>query len=180
MLDGFISGFSSTIFDFSHFAMNVWGTQSAYPNLKLNDIFTDDATKVLDEVFTNKCMHVLSDTLNYSYASSYKTMIKDKPTNTLEWAKGFVNGGVPRVKPVAPVVIYWGTKDTTVPPIMGKLYQEQMCALGGNVDRVQLPGEQTHFSTPGTAEAFYLPWIKDRLAGKPATNNCAIASTLGS
>lgn len=180
MLEGLVSGFSKTIFDFAHFAMTMWGTQAAYPSLKLNDIFTDEASKVLDEVFSNKCMHVVSDTLNYAYADSYKNLMKEKPINTLEWAKAFIKGGVAPVKPVAPVVVYWGTKDTTLPPIMGKLYHEQMCALGGNVERIQLPGEQTHFSTPGAAEAFYLPWIKDRLAGKPATNNCAVASTLGS
>lgn len=180
MLEGLVSGFSNTIFDFAHFAMTMWGTQAAYTNLKLTDIFVDDGAKVLDEVFSNKCMHVVSDTLNYAYANNYKTLLKEKPSNTLAWAQAFIRGGVAPVKPVAPVVIYWGTKDTTLPPIMGKLYQEQMCALGGNVDRVQLPGEQTHFSTPGAAEPFYLPWIRDRFSGKPTTNNCAIAATLGS
>jgi hypothetical protein len=76
------------------------------------------------------------------------------------------------VKPVAPVVIYWGTKDVVVAPVMGKLYQNQMCKLGGNVERVQLPGEQTHFSTPGAAAPLYLPWAKERFAGKPAVNLC--------
>jgi hypothetical protein len=91
-----------------------------------------------------------------------------------------VQGSPNPVKPVAPVVIYWGTKDTTNPPIMGKLYQEQMCKLGGNVDRVQLPGEQTHFTTPGSSKPLYLQWIKDRVAGKAASNNCDVAATLGS
>lgn len=76
------------------------------------------------------------------------------------------------MKPIAPVVIYWGTKDTVVAPAMGKLYQGQMCKLGGNVERVQLPGEQTHFSTPGAAEPLYLPWVKQRFAGKPTANAC--------
>lgn len=180
MLESLISSFSSNIFNFAHFAMTIWGTQAAYPDLKLSDIFTDEGSKVLDQVFSNKCMHVGSDTLNYAYANNYTSLLRAKPTNTLAWAKAFIQGGIPPVKPVAPVVIYWGTKDTTLPPIMGKLYQEQMCALGGNVNRVQLPGEQTHFSTPGASESFYLPWIRDRLAGKPAVNNCAIAATLGS
>ncbi len=47
------------------------------------------------------------------------------------------------MKPVAPVIIYYGTKDTAVPIIMGKLYQEQMCALGAQIERVQLPA--SHF-----------------------------------
>ena len=179
VIDDFATGFSKNIFDFTHFAMYMWGTQAAFPQLKLTDIFTEEGAKVLDQVFSNKCMHVASDTLNYAYANSYKALLKDKPTNTLAWANAFVRGSVPQVKPVAPVVVYWGTKDVVAPPAMGKFYHVQMCALGGNVDRVQLPGEQTHFSTPGASEPLYLPWIKDRLAGKPATNNCAVASTLG-
>ena len=83
-----------------------------------------------------------------------------------------VQGSVAPVKPVAPVLIFWGTKDTTEPPIQGKLYQEQMCKLGGNVGRVQLPGEQTHFTTPGASAPLYLPWMKARIAGTPAPNGC--------
>ena len=43
-----------------------------------------------------------------------------------------------------------------------------------------IPGEQTHFTTPGTAGPLFQDWIKDRLAGKPATNNCAMAEQLPS
>lgn len=179
VIGDFAAGFSNNVFNFTHFAMFMWGTQAAFPQLKLTDIFTDDGVKVLDEVFSNKCIHVASDTLNYAYASNYTSLLKDKPINTLAWAKSFVQGGVAPVRPVAPVVVYWGTKDDVAPPAMGKFYHEQMCALGGNVDRVQLPGEQTHFSTPSASEPLYLAWIRDRLAGKPANNNCAIASTLG-
>ena len=172
MLGGLVQSFSDNIFNFTHFAMNMWGTQAAFPSLKLTDIFTDQGAKVIDEVLSNKCMHVASDTLNFGYANSYKTLLRDKPSNTLEWAKAFIRGSVVPVKPVAPVVIYWGTKDTVVPPVMGQLYQKQMCGLGGNVDRVQLPGEQSHFTTPGSASPLYMPWIKDRIAGKPLANAC--------
>jgi hypothetical protein len=56
---------------------------------------------------------------------------------------------------------------------MGKLYQAQMCKLGGNVTRVQLPGEQSHFTTPRSAAPLYQAWMKDRLAGVPAADGCA-------
>jgi hypothetical protein len=58
---------------------------------------------------------------------------------------------------------------------MGKLYREQMCKMGANVTRVQLAGEQDHFSTPGVAQPLYLPWIADRFAGVSAANGCAAA-----
>jgi len=177
-LNGLIQMFTGNIFDFSHMAMSMWGVQAANPNLKLTDLFTDNGATVLDEVISNKCMHAVADTLNFNFGTQYKTFLKDQISNPLEWTKTMVRGSVNPVKPISPVVIYWGNKDVTNPPIMGKLYQEQMCKLGGNVNRIELLGDQSHFTTPGASKQFYLPWIKDRLAGKPASNNCAQASQL--
>ncbi len=179
-LDGIINMFSDNVFNFSHMAMSMWGVQTANAQLKLTDIFTEKGARVLDEVIRNKCMHAVADTLNYNYSSQYKSLLKDQAGNALEWTKAMVKGSVSPVKPIAPVVIYWGNKDVTNPPIMGKLYQEQMCKLGGNVERIQLPGDQTHFTTPGSSARFYRAWIKDRLDGKPATNNCQVAAQLPS
>jgi pimeloyl-ACP methyl ester carboxylesterase len=160
------------VFLFAHYVMGLWGTQAAFPNLKLTDILTDEGAAFVDKLSTNKCVHVMSDSFNYAYGDQYKSLIKPSATNALAWIKGFVDGSVKPVKPVAPVVIYWGTKDTAVPPFEHELYQKQMCAMGANVGRNQLPGEQTHFSTPGVAAPMYLEWVKDRVAGKPLANAC--------
>jgi dienelactone hydrolase len=172
--------FSTDILSFAHFSMALYGAQAAYANLKLSDLLTDEGVKVVQEVYGNKCVHAAADTIVFSYGKDFARLLKPVPTNTLAWVQAFIKSSVPPVNPVAPVVIYWGTKDTTEPPIQGKLYQIQMCKSGANVMRVQLPGEQTHFTTPGTAGPFFQEWIKDRLAGKPATNNCAEAAQLPS
>jgi pimeloyl-ACP methyl ester carboxylesterase len=164
--------FLNNVFNFTHASMFYWGTQAAFPKLKLSDVFTDEGVKVVNEVLSNKCMHAASDTFNFVYGSNYASLLKKKPTNTLAWTEAIVKSGVRTVKPMAPVQIYFGSKDTTVPPIMHKLYQEQVCKLGGNVGRMQLPGEQTHFTTPGVSKPFYLSWVKDRIAGKPLPNAC--------
>jgi pimeloyl-ACP methyl ester carboxylesterase len=179
-LDGLIQMFTSNVFDFSHMAMSMWGVKAGNPNLQYTDIFTKDGAKVLDEVIRNKCMHAVADTLNFNFGTQYKTLLNEQSTNSLAWTKAMVKGSVNPTKPVAPVVIYWGNKDVTNPPIMGKLYQEQMCKLGGNVNRIELPGDQSHFTTPGASKPLYLPWIKDRLTGKPAVNNCDQAAQLPS
>ena len=160
------------VFLFSHYVMGLWGTQAAYPNLKLTDILTEEGVKVVDRLARNKCVHVMADSFNYAYGDQYKSLLRPQPTNSLAWIKAFVDGSVKPVKPVAPVVIYWGTKDTAVPPIQHELYQKQMCAMGANVQRIQLPSEQTHFTTPGVSAPMYLTWVKDRFAGKPLTNGC--------
>ena len=164
--------FSENIFNFTHYAQNIWGTVAAFPDLKVEDVFTDQGAKIVKTILERKCMHVASSAFNYMVGDSYKSMLRSDLKHPLAWVEANKKGSVPPVKPMAPVIIYFGSKDITVPPIMGKLYQDQMCKLGGNVMRVQLPGEQTHFSTPGSAETMYVKWVADRFAGKAAQNGC--------
>lgn len=172
LMKGFTEANVPNVFLFTHFMMGLWGAQAANPVLKLTDVLTDEGAKVADQLSSNKCVHVMADAFNYAYGDNYKSLIKPQASNSLAWINTFVDGSVKPVKPVAPVVIYWGSKDTTVPPIMHELYQKQMCALGANVGRIQLPGEQTHFTTPGMSAPMYLEWVKDRIAGKPLANGC--------
>lgn len=171
-LQGSQKMFLDNVFNFTHATMYYWGTQAAFSNLKLSDLFTDEGVKVANDIYSNKCMHAASDTFNFNYGANYASLLKSTPTNTLAWAQAMLKGGVPVVKPIAPVQIYFGSKDTAVPPMMHKLYQDQICKLGGNVGRMQLPGEQSHFTTPGSSKPFYLAWVKDRVAGKPLENAC--------
>ena len=164
--------FSTNIFNFTHYAQNIWGTVAAFPNLKMEDIFTDQAVKDINNAMERKCMHVASGAFDYLYGDSYKTMLRSDIKNPLAWIEANRKGSVPAIKPMAPVIIYFGSKDVTVPPVMGKLYQEQMCKLGGNVARIQLPGEQTHFTTPASAEPMYVKWVADRFAGVAVSNGC--------
>lgn len=175
MVNDFASAWSVDSFAFAHMSMNLWGTQAAFPDkLKLSDIFTDDAAKTLDEIYANKCVHVATDTINFNYGNNYRSMLRPQPQNAMAWAQAIVAGSVDNtVKPIAPVLIIYGNKDTTLPPVMGEYYKNKICALGGNVTRIQLPGDQNHFTTPPLSPPYYLPWIKDRLEGKPAPDGCA-------
>jgi pimeloyl-ACP methyl ester carboxylesterase len=173
---GVVEQFSDNVFNFAHLAMTLWAQPQAFPDLKLTDLFSDEGARAIDEIMRGKCVHVVADTLSYNYSSNFRSLLKDKFDNTEAWTKALIAGAVAPVKPVAPVIAYWGTKDTAVPPVMSKLYREQMCKLGGNVGRVQLAGEQTHFSTPGAAEPLYTAWIIDRLQGKPAPDGCGASS----
>jgi hypothetical protein len=118
-------------------------------------------------------MHVAADTLNYTYGEGFGSLMKKDASNAKAWVDMIWAGAGTKDTPVAPVIIFFGTKDTAVPPIMGKLYRERMCKQGANVARIQLAGEQTHFSTPGVAKPLYIPWVADRFAGKPAPNGCS-------
>lgn len=171
-LAGLAGTFSDGVFNFTHYAMSIWGTANGFPGLELTDIFTDEGAKAVDDILSKKCMHAAADTMNFTYGAGFKALMRDVPDNAPAWVSALVEGSVPDARPTAPVVIYWGTKDTAVPPVMGELYREQMCRLGANIARVQLPGEQSHYTTPGVAESLYVPWIQDRFAGKPAPDGC--------
>lgn len=166
--------FTDNVFNFTHLAMNMFGTQAAFSDkLQLSDLFTEEGVHVVNEVFKNKCMHPSSDTFSYAYGNNYRNLMKAQASNALVWAQAMIAGSVPNEKPIAPVIVYYGTKDTTVPPVMGALYRDQMCKMGGNVSRVQLAGEITHFGTPSAAKPLYVPWAIDRFAGKPISDGCA-------
>jgi len=167
--------YSADAFAFAHFAMYLWAIQATYPDkLKLTDLLPEGKIEAMNEIIANKCVHPLADTFSYTFGKDATNLMRSDPQNVMAWAKAFQDINVPNtVKPIAPVVIYWGDKDVVTPPIQHELYRKDMCAVpGANVARVQLPGEQDHFSTPGASEQFYLPWIADRLAGKPAPDGC--------
>ena len=168
--------YSADAFAFAHFAMYLWAIQATYPDkLKLTDLLPADKIKTMDEIIANKCVHPLADTFSYTFGKDATNLMRSDPQNVMAWAQAFQAINVPNdVKPAAPVVIYWGDKDTVTPPIQHELYRKNMCAIAGaNVARVELPGTQDHFSTPGVSEQFYVPWIADRFAGKPAPDGCA-------
>ncbi len=172
VMQGLAQGFFSSIFNFSHYAMTLWTMSKTFPDLKFTDIMTDDGAKVMDEIFSKKCMHPGADTMNFTFGDSYRSLVRPQPDNAAAWVKRLVESSVTSDPPSAPVIIYFGDKDVTNDPIMGKLYQAQRCAQGANVTRVQLPGEQNHFTTPPVSEPLYVPWIEDRFAGKPLDNGC--------
>lgn len=165
--------FSTNVFNFTHYAQNLWGMVAAFPELKLSDILTDEGVEVVNKLMARKCMHAASDTLNFNYGDQYKSFLRSDIKNALAWVDAHIKGSVNPVTPLAPVIIYWGTNDTTIPPIMGELYFKQMCKIGGQVIRVRLPGNQNHFTTPASAEPLYISWIADRFAGKPVAHVCA-------
>ncbi len=171
-LTGMESMFSNSVFNWSHLAMNLWALPTAFSNLQLTDVFTPDGARAVNRIMTGKCIHALADTLNYNYGSTYKALMQPKATHALAWVKALVASSVPAVRPVAPVIIYYGRDDVTVPPVMGQLYRDQMCKIGGNVARVELAGAQTHYTTPPVSEPLYAPWVEERFAGKPAPNGC--------
>jgi hypothetical protein len=162
---------SKDIFMWGHLAGMMYGLQAAYPDkLKLTDWFTPEGAQVFDQLSNNKCFHVLSDSLTYSYGDNYKSLVRPVPLNTKAWIDAMITGGIPNNVPVAPVLMFRGTKDA-VPKPMVDIYEAQICKMGGNVKHIELEGA-THFTSPVEAQKTFLPWVKDRFAGKSLANGC--------
>ena len=168
---GMVALFADSIFNFSHFAMNVWAMDGVFPGIKMTDVFTADGAKTINAIQATKCMHAGADTYVFNVGDKYKDMFNPQPMNLQAWLKAIVDGSTPNDKPVAPVQLFWGDKDTVMPPIQSEIYQKQKCAIGGNVTRIHLPGAN-HFTTPGLAQPMFTQWIKDRFDGKPAPDGC--------
>jgi pimeloyl-ACP methyl ester carboxylesterase len=163
---------SQSIFSWAHLAGMMYGLQTAYPDkLKLTDWFTPEGAKVFDQLSNNKCFHVLSDSLSYTYGDNYTSLVQSEPRNAKAWIDALIAGGIPNNKPLAPVLVYRGTKDA-VPKPMIDIYESQMCKLGANVQHIEMNGA-THFTSPVEAQKTFLPWVKDRFAKKPLDNACS-------
>jgi pimeloyl-ACP methyl ester carboxylesterase len=163
--------FSNNVFNFTHLAMMYWGLAAAEPGLSVSDLFTPEATTQMNSIMRRKCIHELSASFSYSYGDGFGKLLKVSPTNALAWVKALQRQS-PGLKPMAPVVIYWGNNDTVVPPVMHQLYFQAACKQGAVMSRIELPGNNTHFSTPAASEPFYLSWMDDRFNGKPVINGC--------
>ncbi len=162
---------SQSIFTWAHLAGMMYGLQAAYPSkLQLTDWFTPEGAKVFDQLSNNKCFHVLSDSLSYTYGDNYKSLVRATPGNAKAWIDALIAGGIPNNKPLAPVLVYRGTKDA-VPKPMVDIYESQMCKLGANVKHIEMDGA-THFTSPVEAQKTFLPWVKDRFDKKPLDNAC--------
>jgi hypothetical protein len=70
-----------------------------------------------------------------------------------------------------PLAIYQGTADNQVPLSGTQVYVRNVCRFGTPVLFQTFPGVG-HFEIPAAAQADYLQWIADRLAGVPAPSNC--------
>ena len=163
---------SQNIFMWGHLAGMMYGLQAAYPEkLQLTDWFTPEGAKVFDQLSNNKCFHVLSDSLTYSYGDNYKSLLRPVPGNAKAWIDALISGGIPNKNPNVPVLVYRGTKDA-VPKPMVDIYEAQMCKLGANVQHIEIEGA-THFTSPVEAQSTFLPWVKDRFANKPLANGCS-------
>jgi hypothetical protein len=70
-----------------------------------------------------------------------------------------------------PVFVAQGTVDEVVPPGPNALLQEQWCADGALLAMLWMGGID-HMKAAVTAGPAVVPWLADRVAGRPAGRTC--------
>lgn len=89
------------------------------------------------------------------YGDEFTTLLRSDVGNAQDWPQVLIDSAGLNENPVVPVIIYLGTTDAVVPPLMHEIDREEMCKLCSDVARVQRNGGKTYLAIPGAAQLLY-------------------------
>ncbi|MFE0021209.1 lipase family protein [Amycolatopsis sp. NPDC059021] len=154
-------------FGFGVMAYALVGLDNAYPELKLDSFLSDNGRAKLKEMQQSACTFELLTTYANQKIADYTTSAGYvKP----EWVARLNEnklGGMP-IK--VPLFLYHATQDQLVQFGQGDALHKAYCAAG--VKETWKTYESDHITTIYTGNADVLAFLKDRVAGTPATSNC--------
>ena len=141
-----------------------------HPGLELTSVLTPEGAAIVPEVVPmclltqNKQIHALTDPLIGRFLAS-------DPETTEPWAS-FLQENTPGNAPIAvPVLVTQGDQDQLVKPATTAAAVQRLCAAG---DTVQYRTYQkvTHSTVAYRTLPLLLPFLRDRLDGRPPTDDC--------
>ncbi|MEO5900462.1 MAG: lipase family protein [Ilumatobacteraceae bacterium] len=141
------------------------GFHAAYPDLPMDAVVNASGAKVIDEVGT-QCLDATS-----ALGITPVEVGAQDPTLNPAWAKAIHDNTAGFVDPSAPVMIFHGEADTTVPRALTDLTLADYCKVGATVEVRSYPGA-THTSVIAAALGDILAFLDARLAGQPPTSSC--------
>lgn len=145
--------------------MMVEGLRAAYPDLPLASVVNGAGAAVLDQVGA-QC----SDA-TFALGNQATTIAASDPMLDPRWKAAIEANTAGNVKPSAPVLIFHGEADTTVPRSLTDLTLARYCAVGATVQVKSYPG-QDHLGVVFAALGDITAFLAARLAGSPATSSC--------
>jgi pimeloyl-ACP methyl ester carboxylesterase len=142
------------------------GLKAAYPEIDISKLFTPAGLEGVQ----------LASTSCFEANEKYKTVAGDTlftadPGATEPFATLLTENSPTFRKSDVPIFMYHGEADELIPVSLSKIVLDKYCKLGTTVSRKTYPGG-THTSVIPLAMADVQQYLSDRLAGKPAPNDC--------
>ncbi|WP_103338399.1 lipase family protein [Amycolatopsis sp. CA-126428] len=154
-------------FGFGVFAYALLGLDQAYPELQLDSFLTDNGRAKLAEMKQSACTFELLTTYANQKIADYTTGPGYiKPAWVARLTENKLGGTPPRV----PVFLYHATGDQLVQFAQADSLHKTYCAAG--VEETWKTYDTDHITLVYTGNADVLAFVKDRIAGKPATASC--------
>ena len=138
------------------------GFKAGYPDLSLDAVANAAGQAAVDEVAT-ECLGSISLTPEEAGAKN--------PMDDPAWKAAVDANTAGNVVPSAPVLIYHGEADTTVPRALSDITLGRYCAIGATVELKSYPGAD-HTSVIPAALGDIQAFFQGRLAGTPPTSSC--------
>ena len=138
------------------------GLKAGYPDLPLDAVANADGQAALAEVAT-ECGGSIQLTAEQAGAKN--------PMDDPAWKAAVDANTAGNVVPSAPVMIFHGEADTTVPRALTDITLGRYCAVGATVEVTSYPG-QNHTSVVTAALDDIKAFFNARLAGQPAATSC--------
>lgn len=154
-------------FGFGVFAYALIGLDNAYPELKLDSFLSDNGRVKLAEMQKSACTFELLTTYANQKIADYTTSAGYvRP----EWVKRLNENKLGGTPPKVPVFLYHATQDQLVQFAQADALHKAYCAAG--VKTTWKTFDTDHITAVYTGNADVLAFLKDRVAGAPATSNC--------
>ncbi len=154
-------------FGFGVFAYALLGLDQAYPELQLDSFLSDNGRAKLAEMRQSACTFELLTTYANQKIADYTTGPGYiKPAWVARLNENKLGGTPPRV----PVFLYHATGDQLVQFAQADSLHKAYCAAG--IQETWKTYDTDHITLVYTGNADVLAFVKDRIAGKPATASC--------
>ncbi|MCG0062334.1 MULTISPECIES: lipase family protein [Streptomyces] len=143
------------------------GLKHAYPELPLEELFTDHGRELLADISDDCTLQIAA---KYGL-HSWDGLTTEDPFARGDWRARLTEQRAGQHRPAVPVRLYHSRLDDVIPYRAGTELKDRLCALGASVDwdSYLVP---THIATFYAAAPDTTGWLADRLEGRPVANDC--------
>ncbi|GLW09557.1 lipase [Microtetraspora sp. NBRC 13810] len=143
------------------------GLDAAYPELRLDDYLTPEATELFDDV-RDDCLSAINEkTAGRRLADLTTANVLALPAWQARLAETRIGGIAPR----APIYLFHAKGDEIIPASVGDTLRREWCAQGARVLWTKLPAPSHVLGAVG-GTPLAVQWLAHRFAGLPTLSNC--------